>query len=191
MLVDLNPAPEGQTIHEFVGAQAHQVVEKSDLSEMHMNDNLQEAKDNNNNCNNDDNDDSKEVQSEENGNEDESGSRLSMEGLLKQARISFEKWVDIEKPHNYPMPNGIVFLTTIKGSFGWGAEAGTGIVLYRLDNNNDNNNNNNNDNNVNVRWSGPCAIGSGGLSFGLQFGVSKVDDIIMLPKKHHVRTFTC
>ena len=142
-------------------------------------------------------------------------SRLSMTGLLKQARISFEKWVEHHHPENYPMPNGIVFLSSIKGSFGWGGEVGTGIVIYRLPPTNqesksdekenkddekqneattddgDNNNNDNQNRNSNVRWSGPCAIGSGGVSFGLQIGISKVDHIIMLPRKHHVKTFAC
>ena len=134
--------------------------------------------------------------------------RLSMEGLLKQARISFDKWVELHRPFNYPMPNGIVFLTSVKGAMGWGAEVGSGIVFYRLPpikkNKNENKNENENENQnkdektnekietiENSEWSGPCAIGSGGISFGFQIGVSKIDHIIMLPARHHVRTFAC
>ena len=127
--------------------------------------------------------------------------RLSMAGLLKQARSSFEKWVKTQKPKNYPMPHGIVFLTSVKGSFGWGGEVGTGIVLYRLDNNDKNNKNKDDEkegstnsdekSKDNVKWSGPCAIGSGGVSFGLQIGFSKIDHIIMLPQKSHAKTFAC
>lgn len=71
---------------------------------------------------------------------------------------------------------GIVFLTEVKVGALAGGKMGTGIIITRIENKED-------------EWSAPIAIGTGGLSFGFQAGVSKVDHIIILPSPNHVKTF--
>jgi len=69
---------------------------------------------------------------------------------------------------------GIALITEMKAGFSVGINGGSGIILCRDKNGN---------------WSGPCAIGMGGVSWGFAAGISKVDHIIILPTIHHVRTF--
>merc|ERR1712048_1000657 len=72
---------------------------------------------------------------------------------------------------------GIVLLTECKAGLTVGAKMGTGIIIVRLDNDSGS------------EWSAPIAVGTGGFSFGLQGGISKVDHIVFLPSPNHVRTF--
>ena len=110
--------------------------------------------------------------------------RVTMEGILKQARESFEFFlesgiVEIEKEITKKLMRdayGIVFLTEAKVGLGFGGKIGTGIIITRIEDKED-------------EWSAPIAIGTGGVSFGLQLGISKVDHIIILPSPNHVKTF--
>jgi len=110
--------------------------------------------------------------------------RVTMEGILQQARESFEFFlesgiVEIEREITKKLMRdayGIVFLTEVKGGAFVGGKIGTGIIITRIQDKED-------------EWSAPIAIGTGGISCGLQLGVSKVDHIIILPSPNHVKTF--
>jgi len=110
--------------------------------------------------------------------------RITMEGILKQARESFEyfltsKTIPIEQRINDKLMRdayGIIFLTEVKVGALAGGKIGTGIIIARIEDQED-------------EWSAPIAIGTGGLSFGFQAGVSKVDHIIILPSPNHLKTF--
>mmetsp|Transcript_3983 Transcript_3983/g.3452 ORF Transcript_3983/g.3452 Transcript_3983/m.3452 type:complete len:311 (+) Transcript_3983:95-1027(+) len=110
--------------------------------------------------------------------------RITMEGILKQARESFEHFtksemLQMEKKISDKLMRdawGIVFLTEVKVGALAGGKVGTGILITRIENKED-------------EWSAPIAIGTGGFSFGFQAGVSKVDHIIILPSPNHVKTF--
>eukprot|EP01084_Bolivina_argentea_P131921 232800_1 len=110
--------------------------------------------------------------------------RITMDGILKQARKSFEYFlesgaVDFEKKISEKLLRdayGIVLLTEVKAGVIAGGKVGTGIIIVRIEDKED-------------EWSGPIAIGTGGFSFGLQGGASKVDHIILLPSPNHVKTF--
>jgi len=111
--------------------------------------------------------------------------RMTMQGILKQARESFEHFlsqgnmVNVERRISDKLWRdawGIVFLSEIKAGFGIGGKAGTGIILTRIANDEN-------------QWSAPMAVGTGGLSVGFQFGASKVDHIIILPSPNHVKAF--
>eukprot|EP00483_Globobulimina_turgida_P009903 UN09922 len=111
--------------------------------------------------------------------------RLTMEGLLKQARRSFEYYMNpkfFQKEQRFSREvlkgaHGIVFMTEVKaGAFMFGAKGGTGIIICRSTTNKE-------------EWTAPIAIGTVGASFGFQLGISKVDHIIILPKPYHVQIF--
>jgi len=107
-----------------------------------------------------------------------------MEGLLKQARISLEdyfspKFVKEEERFSRDLfrnAQGIGLISEGKGGLMFAGKAGTGIVLCRIED-------------KLGEWSGPLAIGTGGLSWGLQGGIAKCDHIILLQTPHHVHTF--
>jgi lipid-binding SYLF domain-containing protein len=107
---------------------------------------------------------------------------LTMERLLKQARESFEHYLDpklipVEQRFSRDIlrgAQGIAFITQMKAGLSFGVSGGSGIIFCR---------------NKNGDWSGPCAIGMGGVSWGFAAGISKVDLIVILPTIHHVRTF--
>ena len=113
--------------------------------------------------------------------------RLSMEGQLKQARLSLEKYVNpkflnkqINEDTKIPKwvlkrAKGLVFLTVIKAGFLFAGNIGTGCIIIRK---------------PNGGWSGPSSIGVAGVSFGLLAGASKVDYIMILPDDKAVKQFT-
>lgn len=126
--------------------------------------------------------------------------RLTMEGLLKQAHISLKHFLDPkllsfeEKFFRNLLKSaqGIVFVTELKGGFFLGVKGGSGIILARTDSNahiniptiakiqhSD----------VKMQWSAPCAVGTGGISFGFQGGATKVDHIIILSTEDHIDVF--
>jgi len=114
--------------------------------------------------------------------------RTTMEGLIKQARESFEYFlsdgnmIDIEKTIADKLwrdAYGIVFLSEVKVGALLGGKAGTGIILARIENENE----------EKVEWGPPIAIGTGGVTAGIQLGVSKVDHIIILPSPNHIKAF--
>ena len=114
----------------------------------------------------------------------EFNTRTSMNGLLKQAYKSLNEFL-----HNQNVLNeekefckkmlrhaeGIALITEINGGFGFGMKTGTGIIICRT---------NNNDN-----WSAPIAVMTGGVSIGLQLGINKIDHIIIMTSKKHIKTF--
>ena len=71
---------------------------------------------------------------------------------------------------------GLVFLTVVKGAIGVGGEIGKGIVIARKK-----------DGTV---WSGPSAVGTGGASFGFQWGGQVNEFILVLNTPAAVTAFT-
>eukprot|EP00486_Rosalina_sp_Unknown_P007311 CAMPEP_0201572212 /NCGR_PEP_ID=MMETSP0190_2-20130828/15354_1 /ASSEMBLY_ACC=CAM_ASM_000263 /TAXON_ID=37353 /ORGANISM="Rosalina sp." /LENGTH=443 /DNA_ID=CAMNT_0047997691 /DNA_START=28 /DNA_END=1359 /DNA_ORIENTATION=+ len=118
---------------------------------------------------------------------EKSKDRLSMEGQLKQARLSLEKYVNpkflnkqINEDTTIPKwvlkrAKGLVFLTVIKAGFLFAGNIGTGCIIIRK---------------PNGGWTGPSSIGVAGVSFGLLAGASKVDYIMILPDDKAVKQFT-
>jgi lipid-binding SYLF domain-containing protein len=71
---------------------------------------------------------------------------------------------------------GIVFITEFKAGFMWSGMIGGGIVLARKkDSPNE--------------WSGPVALGTGGLGWGAQIGGSKTNAIIVLNSYSAIKAF--
>merc|ERR1719242_2702367 len=113
--------------------------------------------------------------------------RLTMEGQLRQARISLERYVNpkilskqINEDTTIPKwvlkrAKGLVFLTVIKAGFLFAGNVGTGCVIVRK---------------PDGGWSGPSSIGVAGVSFGFLAGASKVDYIMILPDDRAVKQFT-
>jgi len=108
--------------------------------------------------------------------------RLEMEGLLKQAYNSFKDVVNSKISVERNMVNhllfkaqGIVFITSIKAQFIVGAEAGSGVIITYDESA--------------KGWSGPCAVGLGGLALGLEIAASQIEHIIVLRDKKAVEAF--
>lgn len=113
--------------------------------------------------------------------------RLSLEGQLKQARLSLEEFINpkifnkkISEDTLIPKmvlkkAKGLVFLSVIKAGFLFAGNIGTGIVIVRK---------------PNGGWSGPSSIGTGSVSFGALVGASKIDYIMILPNDKAVKQFT-
>ena len=115
--------------------------------------------------------------------------RVGMRGMIHNALKTLEKIADpryVKVDQALPQDilanaKGVAFLTTIKAGFLWSGAVGTGIVMAKLGPG---------------RWSGPSAIGSAGMGFGLQVGASKVDSVLVLNNDaarqdfaEHFRTF--
>ena len=117
------------------------------------------------------------------------GDRFQMPGLIRQARISLEHWekhVASQKETKFPYCCGIALATTVQAAMGYGYEGTMGIVIARLDDGYETNE----QGNPIQRWSQPCAIGSFGLSAGIQLGTSKADHIMLLTHPRQLDTFT-
>jgi len=69
---------------------------------------------------------------------------------------------------------GIMFLRIWKGGVVIGGLGGTGIVMAHN----------------NATWSHPCAVSIGGFQFGLQLGLERVDDILLLHDDAALRLFS-
>eukprot|EP01084_Bolivina_argentea_P259330 437543_1 len=118
---------------------------------------------------------------------EKSKQRLSMEGQLKQARISLERYVNpkilkkqINEDTRIPKwvlkrAKGLVFLSVIKAGFLFAGNVGTGCVIVRQ---------------PNGGWTGPSSLGVAGVSFGFLAGASKVDYMMILPDDKAVKQFT-
>jgi len=114
--------------------------------------------------------------------------RLALAGQLKQARISFERFLhpkifdqDIKEEEVIPKwvlskAKGIVFLTVIKAGFLFAGNVGTGVVITRRSDGNG--------------WSGPASVAVAGVSVGFLAGASKTDYIMILPNDMAVKQFT-
>jgi len=108
--------------------------------------------------------------------------RLSMEGILKQANESLKLFIDPQYVKDsqlipkFVLQNckGIAFITIVKAGFLFSGETGTGCVMGR----------------VGEEFSGPVAVGTGGISFGFLAGASKVDMILVLNTDQALKAFT-
>jgi len=69
----------------------------------------------------------------------------------------------------------IAFITEVKTGFILAPRGGTGIIIARL---------------PNGKWSGPSAIGTGGIGFGITFGASITDTILILNTDYAVKAFS-
>jgi len=107
--------------------------------------------------------------------------RVSMEGILKQANESLKLFIDpkyVKDSQLIPkfviqQCKGLAFITVMKAGFVVSGETGTGCVMGR----------------VGEEFSGPVAIGTGGVSFGFLAGASKVDMILVLNTDQAVKAF--
>jgi len=107
---------------------------------------------------------------------------INMKSLMKHARYSLsdlmnplltvEKQIPVELLKN---AFGLFFLTEIKGSMIIGASMGLGIIIARKPNG--------------EGWTGPCAIGMGGVSIGFQIGMEKVEHMFILHDKEALKPF--
>ena len=107
--------------------------------------------------------------------------RLSLDGQLRQARISLEKYIS-PKVGVTSIPQwvlkgakGIVFVSVVKVGALIAVSGGTGCVIIRR---------------ADGSWSGPSSIGVAGLAAGFLAGASKVDYIMILPNDRAVAQFT-
>ena len=107
--------------------------------------------------------------------------RFEMQGLLKQARISLENWLNKigeskdSKLKDLPFACGIAIVTTVSASLLEGGNLAMGVIFYRLDEGYETDENEN----PIQRWSQPCAIGCLAYSYGLAYGIAKYDHIII------------
>jgi len=107
--------------------------------------------------------------------------RVSMEGILKQANDSLKRFIDPKYVKDSQLIpkfvlqkcKGIAFITIIKAGFLFSGETGTGCVMGR----------------VGEEFSGPVAVGTGGISFGFLAGASKVDMILVLNTDQALKAF--
>eukprot|EP01083_Nonionella_stella_P081528 224630_1 len=114
---------------------------------------------------------------------EELDARLTMQGQLKAARESLGKFLspklDVEKQIPIELmknAQGIVFLSSIKASFGFGASIGAGVIITKLE--------------YGAGWSGPCSIGLLGGQWGFNLGAQKTDFIIILRDEKAVKLFS-
>eukprot|EP01084_Bolivina_argentea_P027170 50533_1 len=105
--------------------------------------------------------------------------RLSLEGQLKQALISLERYIDNDQTipkYALSQAKGIVFLSLVKCGFMVEGCIGIGCIMVQY-------------NDLKNKWSSPSSIICGGLSIGLLAGATKIDYIIILPNKDAVTSF--
>jgi len=69
---------------------------------------------------------------------------------------------------------GLAVMTVIKAGFGFSGRGGKGVVVARLQNG----------------WSGPSAIGTGGVGFGLQIGAEVTEFVMVLNTDAAVQAFS-
>jgi SH3 domain-containing YSC84-like protein 1 len=69
---------------------------------------------------------------------------------------------------------GLAIMTITKAGFVFSGRGGTGVVVAKTYNG----------------WSGPCAIGTGGIGFGLQIGVQVSEVVMVLNTDDAVRAFS-
>jgi len=94
-----------------------------------------------------------------------------MDSLICNAYYSLKEYFDPNLYSNHQIPydlfqqcKGIIFLRIWKAGVVLGGIGGTGIVLMHS----------------NIGWSNPCAVSIGGIQLGLQIGVERVDDVLLL-----------
>jgi len=105
-----------------------------------------------------------------------------MESYIHSARKTMEHFINPDyiddkaiPPHILKKAKGIALITEIKAGFIWSGMLGRGIVLARRKDTN--------------TWSGPVAIGTGGVGWGAQIGGSKTNAIVVLNTSSAVKAF--
>jgi len=108
---------------------------------------------------------------------------FSMEALIKQGKSVFESFTHPKLTMEQRIPfnllsdvKGVMFLSVVKGGIGIGGLAGSGIIMARNPN-------------WKREWSGPAALGLGGLQIGLSVGIEKTDHIIFIRDQDVITKF--
>jgi lipid-binding SYLF domain-containing protein len=101
-----------------------------------------------------------------------------MQNDVDQAVASIQKLQEIPEqsipPYVLRNAKGIAILTVIKAGFIFSGRGGTGIVLAR----------------TSSGWSGPSAIGNGGIGVGFQAGAQMTEFVIVLNTPNAVQAFS-
>ena len=122
--------------------------------------------------------------------------RMTMQGLLTQARISLEQYLDPkvipaeERMSRSILRNakGIALITEAKGGFIVGVKGGSGVIMVKKQSKSKFGLGKKKAKDVSA-WSSPCAVGTGGLSVGFLAGATKVDHIIILSTQDQIDMF--
>jgi SH3 domain-containing YSC84-like protein 1 len=101
-----------------------------------------------------------------------------MQGDVDQAATIISRFESMEE-HSIPPAiirdaKGLAVLTVVKAGFIFSGRGGKGVVVARMGNG----------------WSGPSAIGTGGVGFGPQIGVESTEFVMVLNTDEAVRAFT-
>ena len=106
-----------------------------------------------------------------------SGARADLQDDVEQAADILQRFREIHEEaipsHVLRDAKGIAFLTVTKAGFGFSGRIGKGVVVARTDRG----------------WSGPSAIGTGGVGFGLQIGVKVSEFVLILNTREAVNAF--
>lgn len=101
-----------------------------------------------------------------------------MQGDVDQAATIINRFESMEEQSIPPAvirdAKGLAVLTVLKGGFIVSARGGTGVVVARTP----------------EGWSGPSAIGTGGVGFGPQIGVQATELLLVLNTDEAVRAFS-
>jgi SH3 domain-containing YSC84-like protein 1 len=102
----------------------------------------------------------------------------SMQGDVDQAATIIERFQAVpEKAIPQAVlrdARGLAIMTVIKAGFGFSGRGGSGVVVARTRNG----------------WSGPSAIGTGGVGFGLQIGAEVTEFVMILNTDAAVQAFS-
>ena len=102
----------------------------------------------------------------------------SMQGDVDQAATIIERFQAVpEKAIPQAVlrdARGLAIMTVIKAGFGFSGRGGAGVVVARTRNG----------------WSGPSAIGTGGVGFGLQIGAEVTEFVMILNTDAAVQAFS-
>lgn len=121
--------------------------------------------------------------------------RFEMQGLLKQARKSFEQWlIKLSESNNatskqvidnLPFACGVAIVSTVSMNMVQGGNLAMGVMFYRLDEGYETD-----ENDIPIqRWSQPCAIGCLAFQIGITYGVGKYEHIFIFKDPKFMETF--
>ena len=103
---------------------------------------------------------------------------VAMQQDVDQATAIIQRFQEIPEkgipPAVLKAAKGVAILTVTKAGFIGSGRGGTGVVVARLD----------------KGWSGPSAIGTGGLGFGFQAGVDVTEFVMILNTPAAVEAFS-
>ena len=101
-----------------------------------------------------------------------------MQGDVDQAATILSRFESMEEQSIPPAvirdAKGLAVLTVVKAGFIFSGRGGKGVVIARVGNG----------------WSGPSAIGTGGVGFGPQIGVESTEFVMVLNTDEAVRAFS-